>query len=749
MLKKLTILLGIFLFLIPVTVMGTQPSQSTSHVTITPLYRESMASNTNYTYTMTVNPPDGITSVLTAIIFFNAQINGQSQNFTLWVNNKPCNNPFYYIATAYSATGNTQIYFDCSNIITKSGNYNITIRSAVNTGVISGWLDLTYMNNPIGNMEIAGTEYVLGQNGTLFIKLLDSNELPINSGFCSLNVYYPNKTIKFMDNSPTTFLENGLYYKDFFVPNTEGLYIADANCIYADTIFRYNLPSEDCGYSGSISGGTSPQPVTFQNVDCTPFYTTGGINGYQNWTFNYTSIGVINLSTISQIDVNWVGQLGGATNYLQLYNWNTSAWDNLGSYVASTGGVSIACGNNVYITRSATSNITSYVINNTIKTRIFISAAAILTDAVEIIFHNNGSVVASLRGSSEVHVNNYFNQTSNLTVNLNQTQINQILSAINSVNATANETLSYAIELNQSVFSLNQSQYNYFQQILALLQDINHTLNTTLEYKLDLINGTVTQINQTIFDTLQYLVGMNNSITQYLVVINGTVHEINQSQYQHYLSLLQAINYVNFTANTTLESKLDYLNNTVIPLLYEINATGNTTLELVASINQTLWNDIFVILKDINFTTNTTLENKLDLINYTTWQSWIMLQNLTIGNVSVTASVNWTEGVPYIWNYSNPALIQHDLLALSNQGIELVTESYVCLNNVTLQTTMNVTNCIEGTCQNYVRPITKICEWGCANNQCLPQPSIQYGLAIAVIFLLIGILYMGWRATRG
>jgi hypothetical protein len=735
----------------------------------------------------------------------------------------------------------------------------------------NGMLQKINTMNQKASMSIGGTEYVLGQNGTLFIKLLDNNDLPINNGFCSIMMYYPNKTIKFMDNSPATFLENGLYYKDFFVPNTEGLYIADASCIYADTVYRYNLPSENAEYDGNIVGGTSPQPLTFSEVDCVGFQTSAG-GTYQNFTFNYSSIVLINLSAISQIDVNWVGQIGSANAVIQLYNFNTSSWNSLETALASTG-ITLSCGNNVYITRATTTNITSYVRNDTIKTRIFRSgSASIITDSMEVVLHNNGSVVASLRGSSEVHVSNFFNQSQfdsilgainsvNETLNttilnyliiINGTtfQINKslyndylsLLSAINSVNATGNLTLSYAIAINGSIFNLSQAELSHFQQVLAFLSSINYTLNTTLEYKIDLINGTIQQINQSqltdylsllgeinsVNTTLNgtiipYLVGMNSSIIQYLVVINGTTSQINQSQFIYYTNLLQAINSVNFTANTTLENKLDYLNNTVIPFLYQINAKGNTTLELIASINQSLLNDylslldflqslnyttnttlelkldmingtvtqingtlpeilqslsginttlynqlviingnildlnssefqnfqqMLVLLQDLNFTTNTTLENKLDLINSTTWQSWLMLQNLTIGNVSVLANVNWTEGLPFIWNASGQPQINYTLLGLSNQGINLVVETLACIDNTTLMHTMNVTNCVFGQCMDSIRHIPETCANGCANNMCVPIPTVQFSLAISIVLFLGGILYLVIRELK-
>jgi hypothetical protein len=233
---------------------------------------------------------------------------------------------------------------------------------------------------------------------------------------------------------------------------------------------------------------------------------------------------------------------------------------------------------------------------------------------------------------------------------------------------------------------------------------------------------------------------MNSSVINYLIEINGTTHYINQSQFTYYTNLLNAIN------NTNTSQYQQYLD--IMSLLLQINQTGNTTLTLVASINQTLWNDIFVILKDINFTTNTTLEYKLDLINYTTWQSWIMLQNLTIGNVSVLASVNWTEGLPFIWNATGQPQVNYSLLSLSSEGIQMVVETLTCIDNNTLMHTMNVTNCVFGQCLDSVRNITETCVHGCANSQCIPTPTIQFSLAIAVVFFLAGIIYLAIRAVR-
>lgn len=229
--KKLILLIGVLL-LIPL-VTSLEQTQQFNKIYLTPFYRENLALNTNYTYTVTVNPPDGISAVTSAIINMNAQINGQTQNFTLWVNGRSCNNPSYYIATAYSATGNSQMAFDCSNVITQSGTYTITLRSAVNTGVVSAWLDITYMNNPGRKIDIFGTEYQVGDAGKVFVQLLENSITPINNASCYSTLFYPSGT-KWMDKSLMAYQSgsNGLYYIDFTVPATTGVYMTDVYCEY-------------------------------------------------------------------------------------------------------------------------------------------------------------------------------------------------------------------------------------------------------------------------------------------------------------------------------------------------------------------------------------------------------------------------------------------------------------------------------------------------------------------------------------
>jgi len=1100
--KKWLILAVMFLFLIP-SVMAIQPTHQFNQLFLNPFVLPAMTNNQNYSFLVNVNPPDGLSSVKSAIINFDIYMT-PSVNFTVMVNGTLCNTKFFYVSTTYAGAGQGRIKFDCSNRITKAGTYNVTIRpTGANTGSTNGWLDLTYMNNPNAEITIHGTEYIIGDNGKIWLQLINASGFEVNNAVCLVDIYYPDNSV-FMENSEMNFLEEGVYYFDFTVPNTIGVYPTIADCYYT------TVTQTETADAGTIWIGTNVQnDYTATRVDDNSYWKIDeALSGGQyriDYVLNFT--GITPPSSLNSLTIDWLGKWTGTTGdelFFYIWNYTNSSWFELPNSVTNTGGAFLEVTNTI-----STTNLTASGLINASQIQIRIRDYTLANDVSKSEVHNDYIAIKlnyftnpewqETKGSSEIHVSSagsnpflimetlcddessdcsYFTndgefdfpegeiednitifaltnlpdietkwiyespysvdctalywvvfwngtawaditdtttlsststaETCKMTIpitlnpngvaqaeyyyrvkfdnylvwevdytddiihNINDTiyeycqnlatqynytfivpipeginksvpselfdcertfddmywwdlyyadskeitvvgdyfgylaeakwyrdillrklstgiftssmdihnmtmalglkyvggteyiteqtgsisaqfitgttpiltgtclanitypnrtifitnanmtlipnsnavyqynftvpstegvyitdikcsrttpsttaftsgtfhvsnslysnlssvlnylmvingttfQINEslyndylsLLTAINSVNSTANQTLSYVIALNGSVFNLSIAELSHFNQLLALLNSINYTLNTTLEYKLDLINGTVFQINQS--QTAYYLsllgaiesVGatLNGSITQYLVAINGTTYNLSVNEYNHYVSILQAINSANDTQNW------QYLN--LLSLLNDINATGNTTLTLVASINQTLWDDIFVILKDINFTTNTTLEYKLDLINYTTWQSWIMLQNLTVGNVSVTANVNWTEGVPIIWNASGQSQINYSLLSLSQEGIQLVVETLTCVSNTTLIHTMNVTNCVMGQCLDSVKNITESCAYGCANNMCVPAPTIQYFSILGVILLIAGVTYVIWKA---
>lgn len=243
-LKLPTILGIIILMLISITISTSahaiQPTQQYNKILLTPFYTASMNQNIAYNYSVNVNTPDGISQIKTAILTLDAWIN-PTRTFNAWVNNIQCDTKNYTISTTYASAGRGVVTFDCTNAIKSNQINNVQyIVTGGNIGASTSWLDITYMNNPVGNVNVHGTEYIAGDVGKLFLQFLDANNNAVNNSECFVSLWYPNDTI-LLNNTLMNKLQNasdGIYYKNFNVPNVAGVYPASAKC-YRPLIFDY------------------------------------------------------------------------------------------------------------------------------------------------------------------------------------------------------------------------------------------------------------------------------------------------------------------------------------------------------------------------------------------------------------------------------------------------------------------------------------------------------------------------------
>ena len=705
--NKKIIIYPLLIIIILQIAIAIEPTQTYSKIYLTPFYRESMTSNTNYTYILNVNPPDRISEVKNAIISFNAQINGQTQNFTLWVNGQSCNTPSYYIATAYSTTGNVQFYFDCSNIITKTGNYNVTMKSAVNTGAITSWLDLTYMNNPTGTAELMGTEYQAGDNATIFLQLKDNQGLPIDNGSCYLDVYYPasyNATHPEMfNNAPMLFKEEGIYYYDLITPSYTGVYMTTATCSYAfDWIWIY--PMLELVYSPTrqaISGTWAGATVNLNNPEDGAYdscVTSGSGTCQANYTFNISRYGDIN--NMTNINLYYIGEETSAKVLIIAY-WNGTAFVNLSNTLTfvATGSSTAPSGIDQLVTNSIPLNGN---INGTITIRLTIvhtSTATLYNNWLSLALLSAVGTVQELKGSSEMHISNIvggiiINITANIT-----TQLQQLLTNIIADN---NLTRNQITALNQTILSLQTNMANNFTNIQNLLSTINGQNNLTQA----MITNTNLTIHQSITDTQNLINALNTTLlTQFNITNNNTQNYINQlqsnitsqinaltihidGQYNNLLALLQIINQttqgiyiqVNLTDQRLINFSIS-TNQTLQQILTEINTNYNLTSQELTQIQNYLINmnnnislnfqNIQNNLTSINTQQNLTIQ-QLEAINTTINQNIFNTQNLII-------SINQT--ILNQFNITNTKI--NDLqLNLTNQLSNLQINITGQLNNI-------------------------------------------------------------------
>lgn len=453
----------IFLFILLASsgvVMAGQSTQQFNQIYLNPFYRTSMSNNVNYTHNITVAPPDNIKSVVSAIVSFDIYLS-PSVNFSLWVNGQNCNTPWFYISTTYASAGQARVTYDCSNIITRSGIYNLTLRpSGANTGAVSGWLDLTYMNNPKGTVEVSGTEYQVGDTATTFLQLKDDQGLPVNNGACYLDVYYPtsyNAThTKWLDNVPMIFKGGGMYYYDVVVPNYTGVYMTAATCYYAYNwvwIYPYNelvyypVRAVNSGiWGGSETNLNNPEDGVYD--ECT---TSGSGTCQANYTFNISRYGLI--SNITNVNLYYLGE-DTSSKVLTIAYWNGTTFVNLANTLTfvATGSATAPSGIDQFLTNVIPLN--GIINNQTIIVRLTVvhtGTATMYDNWLSLGVLNAEGTIQELKGSSEMHVSSQLNIIQ-LLLNDIWTYIqniwNKLLGIEVTVNATYNNTNTIISQLN-------------------------------------------------------------------------------------------------------------------------------------------------------------------------------------------------------------------------------------------------------------------------------------------------------------
>jgi hypothetical protein len=421
-----------------------QPTQQFNKIFLSPFYIGSSVQNVNIPFTLIVNPPDKIKNVISATINFDIWIN-PSVNFILLINGQSCNNPSYYISTTYASAGKTTISFDCSNVITKSGNYSVVLKGTKDTGALTGWLDLTYINNPLGNIEISGTEYTAGDLATIFIQLKDNQGLTINNGSCYLNIWYPSTTnlthTQTIFNSPMMKAEGseGLYYYDIVAPSSLGVYMLSARCSYSfSNTWVYDLSGTEINKPlRTITTGTYAGDTIFLNDFEDWIYTTCGSGGGGTKTcdayydYNLSIHYGTNYSLISNMDLFYMGEASvKAVISFQVWNWTSSSWIGLTNNLTFSGlassvpvGVGDFASNSIPVSDTISSN--GIIRIRTLSTSG--NSFSQFDNWLNIEVKKTTGIIQDIKGSGEIHVTNLPQAISNLnlTTNINYSQVAQ------------------------------------------------------------------------------------------------------------------------------------------------------------------------------------------------------------------------------------------------------------------------------------------------------------------------------------
>jgi len=837
-----------------------ESTQQYNKIYLNPFYRESLTDGENYTYTLDLYPPDKIKEVKSAIITFKVY-DAPSVRYYLWVNGQTCNTESFYISTSYSSAEYHEALFDCSNVITKEGRYTITLQTDDDTGAIVGFLEIVYMNNPRGDMKIHGTEYQIGEYGTIFLQLQDTNGKPVNNGVCYLDIYYPYydghmhdlmyKDLAMLYKNDS----NGLYFFDLVIPNITGVYMLSATCSYAHQYYwvyppyEYMYESNRTVIQGTYTGDTvylnSLEDLIYN--ECNP--SSKVCDAY--YDFNVSEVVDLNSLNLTSIDIYYAGEsTSNPTLTMYIWNWSNSSWIELPNELTFHG---TAGANPSGVDEFLTNVIEDYNYtisdNGTIRIRLYSTGASTYTQYdnwLSIKLVSAETQVFELKGSGELHVTNnlnqinetlhnlpsnvwnypsrnltftdynqiseyvwnYTNRTVNLTdvlesITFSNASIHERLDAIHNAiinlnNITAEEIWTYSnrtVNLSEVITYLegvNSTLTSYYNDIIEAIDNLNNlsaydvwvydTRNLTFYPSVDyqqISDWIWNATNRSLTDNIAELVwnygsrnltyidfaevideisALNDSNQAYFLIIDNKISNLNNLSAEEVWSyinrtltdynqtdILNAINqnYISIYGLNNLSAE-EVWNYTPYRTLTYYNQTE--TLNAIDNLNNLSSSDIWTYatrtLTDYN---QSEMFHYLWYINTTTWDTnyWAkennaMLYNITLGNVTIYAYLNWTRLTEEVWNKTNPAKIKHDLLSFADDKVQTLVTTQYCSDNTTLVMVSNVTNCVLGQCYSYNITNTKICDYGCIEDRCKPEP-LYTNLLIIIIIIIIAV----------
>ncbi len=655
---KNILLIGVFMILVvalgaSASAQSIKPSQQTTKIFLDPFYRESLSSGVNYTYTVKVNPPDGVSSVTSAIVTFSTY-DSPTITYFVWVNGQVCNTENFLISATFASAENHQVLFDCSNIIVDKGTYEIILQTNDPTGASTAWLDITYMNTVNPSITVQGTEYEVGDEGLVFAQVFESRE-PVDDGFCNAQIFFPNLTL--FDGFELPFLSSsrGIYAKNFTIPNETGVYIVDTSCVRpvnrtSQTLFYSDGEGLDLKFKNTSQ--TNQSVITFFEIStsdglvCSQLRFAQKLDDFDAGEFQPIRF----LDSITDIQTYWLNDnpTNEITILLKFYRKDT-----LGEILI--GGTALQA---VTITNSITQlvfpNVTiDFPFNgdSLIETEICIRKTQGPDGDIFFLFNStaentnmtlnsrtvNASVDFDVGGSAELNVKFLGGDIEILISSVNDTLKLEHQNTNNLLNTANTSIHSFLTAVNGSLFG------NLFN----------------IQNQIESVNNTVLQVNQSIFTQLEVI---GNQLASIIGNFTSPISEFITNIWAAPIREVNATNFVPVNATQIAEEVWGLGNFSDNRTLTSIDFTE--VLTGISDTNQSIFDKLFLLMEEhqsINDTVknaNTSLTSEINNVHLDVWSSPI--RTLTNFNTTIIAG-NLTAIVDpaTIWNFQNRTLTQH------------------------------------------------------------------------------------------
>jgi len=728
------LLLPILALLLLSAVTFADSTQQYNKLYLNPFYKDSLTNNVNSSFSVTINPPDRIAEVNSAILNFNVYATGQTTNYSLWMNGQQCNTRNFYVSTTYATSGQVQLSFDCTNIMNKAGTYSVVLRpSGSNTGAVTGWLEITYMNKPQGTVEISGTEYARNDLATVFVQLLNEQGIPVNNGACNIYVWYPsseNLTHPYtVIDSPMMEAagDDGIYYYDWSIPSDAllGVYMLSVKCSYAFAgNFVYGMTGSETNYPiRNVTSGTYTGGEIFLNDYEDWIYTQcassgGATKSCEAWyTFN-TTVNFGNTTNFTVGELFYMGEASAkATMSFYVWNWTSNSWTLLANNLTFSGGAtSVPIGIGDFASNNLPMNDSSISPDGIIRIRTLATFGNVFAEFdnwLNIKLLNYDGLVTDVKGSGEMHVtdrndaiaSSVWNYTNRTLTDYNNTEIFN-LTLVNP-NLTALQVWSFS---NRSL-----TDYNTTELYHLLVGSANMTPAQVWSYG----NRTLTDYNMTELKSL-------------LVDTNNTVY-MNKASLATALVLLATINSTVFAIDSNTNGLPASISD-LIATTHQTNATVNM-----------IW--AFLQNQSLNITVNATVQCNASMV-----ARELAFLDVYEYFVTPTGYIDAATGGSAM-NIPQEPRTGDSIFGGVAYGAPNGYSSQ-CLDADTLQTTVLKVRCIDNDCRTIETNTTEECNYGCDATAyppaCMPSTSTSgmWFFIIIIVIIVLMVLLVRWATKR-
>jgi hypothetical protein len=310
----------------------------------------------------------------------------------------------------------------------------------------------------------------------------------------------------------------------------------------------------------------------------------------------------------------------------------------------------------------------------------------------------------------------------------------------------------FIYSMNSSLYFLmgnvNASLYAYIFQVNNSVYTRIDQINNSITNKIELVETKLDSVNISIYNLI---LSMNSSITDSINIMNSSIttelYGI-RNQLQNVSGDLAQMYLLIGNVNTSLANQLYGIQNNINDLSNLINLTNETVMsklykiqDEITSVNDTIKSSNMTIMAKLNAINGDILAVNASLITYL-----LLLTNASV-NISISQQSLFNDMVALWGDSITPKVYTAGLTGFLPSANAQEEGQYVCVDNLTLRKTVNITLDTPDGIRPYSRVIDTQCTYGCKNNTCiLPDYTLYIFLFIAVIAMYL--IYRHWFSER-